>query len=83
MKREPVGTIATSAGIGTISAGNSSVEVEHTLGAIPDSVLITPFESCSAPVEVLESSLSDSAFTVQFAGGITLAADAKFSWVVI
>ena len=83
MKREPSGTIATSAGIATISAGDNSVDVEHTLGAVPDSVIVTPLESCSAPIEVLESSLSDSAFTVRFVGGVTLGDDAKFSWMVI
>lgn len=83
MKREPSGTIATSAGIATIAAGDNYVSVDHTLGDVPSSVIITPLESASAPLEVLESSISDSAFTVRFVGGVTLDDDAKFSWMVL
>mgnify|MGYP001269072625 CR=1 FL=1 len=83
MKREPSGSVVTSAGVGTITAGDSEVEIDHTLGDSPTAVLITPFESCAAPVEVLQSSIDASKFTVRLAGGVVLDEDAKFSWVAI
>ena len=63
MKREPSGSVVTSAGVGTITAGGSEVEINHTLGGSPTAGLITPFESCPAPVEVLQSSIDASKFT--------------------
>lgn len=83
MKRDPSASIVTSAGVGIIATGQSSTEISHTLGASPTAVLITPFESCPAPVEVLQSSIDASKFTVRLVGGITLDEDAKFSWVAI
>lgn len=83
MKRDPSSSVVTSAGVGTITAGDSEVEINHTLGSSPTAVLITPFESCAAPVEVLQSSIDASKFTVRLVGGIILDEDAKFSWVVI
>jgi len=71
------------AGIGTITAGDNSVDVEHTLGSSPTAVIVTPFESCPAPIEVLQSSIDASQFTVRLVGGISLGSDAKFSWVVL
>lgn len=71
------------AGVGTITAGDNSVTIEHTLGSSPTAVIVTPFESCPSPVEVLQSSIDASQFTVRLVGGITLGADAKFSWVVL
>ena len=64
-------------------AGDSEIEIDHTLGSSPTAVLITPFESCAAPVEVLQSSIDASKFIVRLVGGIILDEDAKFSWVVI
>ena len=32
MKREPSGSVVTSAGVGTITAGDSEIEINHTLG---------------------------------------------------
>ena len=69
--------------MGTITAGNSEIEVDHTLGSTPTAVIVTPMESCSAPIEVLQSSIDISKFTVRFVGAVTLADDAKFSWVVL
>ena len=83
MKRDPSGSVVTSAGVGMFPAGDSEVEINHTLGRSPTAVLITPFESCAAPVEVLQSSIDASKFTVRLVGGITLDEDAKFSWVAI
>ena len=83
MKRDPSGSVATSAGVGTITAGDSEVEINHTLGRSPRAVLITPFGSCAAQVEVLQSSVDASKFTVRFVDGIILDDDANFSWVVI
>ena len=83
MKREPSGSVVTSAGVGTITAGDSEVEINHTLGSSPTAVLITPFESCAAQVEVLQSSVDAFKFTVRFVDGIILDDDANFSWVVI
>lgn len=83
MKRDPSGSVVTSAGVGTITAGDSETEIDHTLGSSPTAVLITPFESCAAPVEVLQSSIDASKFIVRLVGGIILDEDAKFSWVVI
>ena len=45
MKRDPSSSVATSAGVGTITASDSEVEIKHTLGSSPTAVLITPFES--------------------------------------
>ena len=66
-----------------IMAGDSEVEIKHTLGSSPTAVLITPFESCAASVEVLQSSVDASKFTVRLVGGIILDDDAMFSWLVI
>jgi len=83
MKREPSPSVVTVAGIGTITAGDNSADVEHTLGSSPTAVIVTPFESCSSPIEVLQSSIDASRFTVRLVGGISLSEDAKFSWVVL
>ena len=83
MKRDPSSSVVTSAGVGTILAGDSETEINHTLGSSPTAVLITPFESCAASVEVLQSSIDASKFTVRFVDGIILDDDANFSWVVI
>ena len=83
MTRDPSSSVVTSAGVGMIMAGDSEVEIKHTLGSSPTAVLITPFESCAAPVEVLQSSIDASKFIVRLVGGIILDEDAKFSWVVI
>ena len=83
MKRDPSSSVVTSAGVGTILAGDSEVEINHTLGSSPTAVLITPFESCAAQVEVLQSSVDAFKFTVRFVDGIILDDDANFSWVVI
>ena len=69
--------------MGTITAGDSEIEIDHTLGSSPTAVLITPFESCAASVEVLQSSVDASKFTVRFVDGIILDDDAMFSWLVI
>ena len=83
MKREPSGSVVTSAGVGTITAGDSEVEIDHTLGSSPTAVLITPFESCPPMVEVLQSSIDASKFTVRLVDGIVQDEDAKFSWLAI
>ena len=83
MKRDPSSSVVTSAGVGTILASDSEVEINHTLGRSPTAVLITPFESCAAQVEVLQSSVDAFKFTVRFVDGIILDDDAYFSWVVI
>ena len=83
MKLDPSSSVVTSAGVGTIMAGDSEVEINHTLGSSPTAVLITPFESCAAQVEVLQSSVDAFKFTVRFVDGIILDDDANFSWVVI
>ena len=64
-------------------AGDSEVEINHTLGSSPTAVLITPFESCAAPVEVLQSSVDAFKFTVRFVDGVIVDDDAYFSWLVI
>lgn len=83
MKRDLSSSVVTSAGVGTILAGDSEVEINHTLGRSPTAVLITPFESCAAPIEVLQSSVDAFKFTVRFVDGIISYDDAYFSWVVI
>ena len=69
--------------MGTFLAGDSEIEINHTLGRSPTAVLITPFESCAAPVEVLQSSIDAYKFTVRLVDGIILDDDANFSWLVI
>ena len=83
MKRDPSATVTLSAGTGTISAGQNDEIVSHILGVVPTAVLVTPSDGCEAPIEVPEADISDTEFKVRFVGGVTLAADAAFKWVVL
>jgi len=83
MKRDPSASITVSVGSGTIEAGNTEVEVSHTLGVEPTAVLVTPSDGCEAPIEVPDASITDAVFKVRFVGGVTLTADASFKWVVL
>ena len=83
MKREPSTAITVSLGSGTISAGDSEIEVSHTLGVEPTAVLVTPSDGCEAPIEVPDASITDAVFKVRFVGGVTLDTDASFKWVVL
>lgn len=83
MKRDPSATITVSAGTGTIEAGNTEVEISHTLAVEPTAVLVTPSDGCEAPIEVPDASITDTVFKVRFVGGITLGSDAGFKWVVL
>lgn len=83
MKRDPSASITVSVGTGTIEAGDTEVEVGHTLGVVPSSVLVTASDGCEAPIEVPNASITDAVFKVRFVGGITLEDDASFMWVVL
>ena len=74
--------ITVSVGSGVIAAGDTEVEVSHTLGSKPTCVQVTQSDGCEAPIEVPESSITDAMFKVRFVGGITLDSDALFMWVV-
>jgi hypothetical protein len=80
MKRNLDGIGTFKYGVGTISAGETHVDITHNLGTIPLHVSITPADGLEAPYQVLEASITDSLFTVGFVGGITLDVDAKFLW---
>ena len=83
MKRDPSATVTLSAGTGTISAGDNSVVVSHTLGVEPSAVLVTPSDGCESPIEVPDDSISSTEFVVRFVGGVTLVSDAAFKWVTV
>ena len=83
MKRDPSATVTLSAGTGTISAGDNSVTISHTLGVDPTAGLATPSDGCEAPVEVTDASISSTEFVVRFVGDVTLEEDAKFKWVAL
>ena len=83
MKRDPSATVTLSAGTGTISAGDNSVTVSHTLGVVPTASLVTPSDGCESPIEVPDDSITASEFIVRFVGGVTLEEDAKFKWAVV
>ena len=69
--------------VGTITAGDTHVHVTHEVGAVPSVISVTPADGLEAPIQVLEGSITDTEFVVQFVGGVTLESDAKFLWGAI
>lgn len=83
MKRYDSGTLeGYKQGVGTIPAGVDHVTISHGLGSLPGNVTVTPAEGFETPLQVLQSSVSVTQFTVSFVGGVTLGVDSYFYWGV-
>jgi hypothetical protein len=80
MKRDIAAVSTFKYGTGTIPAGDSSVDITHGAGSAPTHVSVTPGLGCDVPLEVRASEIGATTFKVRIVGGITIGADAVFSW---
>lgn len=83
MKRDPSAAPTLGSGTGTITALNGSVTISHGLASKPTSIVVTPADNCTAPLEVPAATVTDSDFVVKFMEGVVLDVDATFRWVAV